>query len=630
MPSVGLMYPSEKIRQKTDRQPMNADLLLVLLLLGAAILMFAVNRPRVDAVALLAMVALPFTGVITVNEAIAGFANPNIVLIGAMFVIGEALARAGVARRIGDWLVTRGGNQPWRQMALLMLTVGLLGAFMSSTGIVAMFIPVVMRIAIRTRTAPSQLMMPMAYAALISGMLTLVATSPNLVINYELVRHGAEGFSFFAFTPFGVPILLLSVLYMHLARRKLPKGNTDDVLAHPRPKMKKWVKRYQLADREYRVRVRPDSPLVQQQLSGLGISAQAGVRLILVERGEGRERRLLTRSPDLRFEAGDIVLLDLDLPPGEVTALYERYKVEPLPGTGRYFMDRANTVGMVEVIIPEDSRFVRKTVAEAELIGQSELMIIGLRRGKVAREPFNLREVVLKVGDTLLLAGPWRTIRQLQEDSRDLVVLNLPREFAEVLPAANKAPYAVLTLAVVVALMATGIVPNVHAALIGCLMMGFFGCISLDQAYRSIQMKSLIMIVGMMPFAMALDRTGGVDMAAHALIGLTANTGVYSVLALLFAITVVLGLFISGTANAVLLIPLALAIAEELQASPYPFAMIVALACSSSFMTPIAPVNSLVATAGNYGFADFIRIGLPLTLIVMVVSVLMVPWVFPL
>ncbi len=609
---------------------MNADLLVVLLLLGIAIVMFAVNRPRVDAVALLAMVALPFTGIVTINEAIAGFANPNIVLIAAMFVVGEALARAGVARRIGDWLVTRGGDQPWRQMALLMLCAGLLGAFMSSTGIVAMFIPVVMRIAIRTRTAPSQLMMPMAYAALISGMLTLVATSPNLIINYELVRHGAEGFSFFSFTPFGVPILLLSILYMHFARRRLPQGNTDDGLAHPRPKMKKWVKRYQLADREYRVRIRPESPLVGEMLGDLGLLAQAGVRPILVERGTGRERRLLTRSPDLRFEAGDIVLLDLDLLPFEVTEMYERYKVDPLPNTGRYFIDRANTVGMVEVILPEDSSFVRKTVGEAELIGDFDLKIIGVRRGKVAREPFNLREMVLKVGDTLLLAGPWRTIRQLQKERKDLVVLNLPREFDEIMPAASKAPFAIFTLVAVVVMMATGIVPNVHAALIGCLMMGMFKCINLEQAYRAIQMKSLIMIVGMLPFAIALERTGGVNLAAHALVGLTANSGIYSMLALLFAITVALGLFVSGTANAVLLIPVALAIAEELQASPYPFAMIVALACSSSFMTPIAPVNSLVATAGNYSFSDFLRIGLPLTLIVMVISILMVPWVFPL
>ena len=609
---------------------MNSDLLIVLLLLGAAILMFAVNRPRVDAVALIAMVALPFTGVITVDEAIAGFANPNIVLIGAMFVIGEALARTGVARRTGDWLVTRGGEQPWRQLSILMLTVGLLGSVMSSTGVVAMFIPVVMRIASRTRIAPSQLMMPMAYAALISGMMTLVATSPNLVINYELIRHDAEGFSFFSFTPFGVPILLLSIVYMHFARRWLRADASDEDLPQSRPKLKKWVKRYQLADREYRVRVRPDSPLLLRSIGELNLTNQIGARVILIERGVGRARQLLARTPETILQAADVLLLDLDLPTHDVAALCEQFKVDLLPSSGRYFIDRSRDVGMVEVILPEESRFVRKTVAEAELLSQSELTVVGVRRGKVARKPFNLRQVILKVGDTLLLAGPWRTIRKLQEDSHDLVVLNLPREFAEVLPAASKAPYAIFTLALVVALMATGIVPNVQAALIGCLMMGFFGCINLDQAYRSIQMKSLIMIVGMMPFAMALDRTGGVDIAAHAVVALTANTGTYSVLALLFAITVILGLFIVNTANAVLMIPIALAIAKELQVSPYPFAMTVALAASSAFMTPISPINTLVATAGNYSFADFIRIGLPLTLIVMVASVLMVPWIFPL
>ncbi len=609
---------------------MNNDLLIVLSLLSVAILMFATNRPRVDAVALLAMVALPFTGIITVDEAIAGFANPNIVLIGAMFVIGESLVRTGVARRIGDWLVRQGGDQPWRQLGILMLTVGSLGSVMSSTGVVAMFIPVVMRIAQRTRVAPSQLMMPMAYAALISGMMTLVATSPNLVINHELVRTGTDGFNFFSFTPFGVPILLLSILYMYFVRGWLGKGTTDAGLAQSRPQMKNWVERYKLADREYRVRVRPDSPLLGKKIGDMDLRDRLGVRIILIERGVGRARRLVARTPEGSLEADDVVLLDWDMPPADVKALCDEYRVDLLPSSGQYFIDRSQDVGLVEVILPEGSSFVQKTVAEAEQTVLSELTLVGLRRGRDAREPHHLRGEILKVGDTLLLAGPWKTIRRLQAGSKDLVVLNLPREFAEVLPAANKAPFAALTLAVVVALMATGVVANVHAALIGCLMMVLFRCINLDEAYRSIQLKSLIMIVGMLPFALALERTGGVEMAAHGLVVLTANTGVYAMLALLFAITVILGLFIVNTANAVLLIPIALAIAKELQASPYPFAMIVALACSAAFMTPISPINTLVTTAGNYGFADFIRIGLPLTLIVMAVSVLMVPWIFPL
>jgi di/tricarboxylate transporter len=365
-------------------------------------------------------------------------------------------------------------------------------------------------------------------------------------------------------------------------------------------------------------------------LEDLNLTSRIGARIILVERGVGRTRRLLARNPDTILQAGDVLLLDLDQPIADVAALCQQFRVDLLPNSGRYFIDRSRDVGLVEVILPEDSRFVRKTVAEAELLGHSELTVVGVRRGKTARAPYNLRQVVLKVGDTLLLAGPWRTIRRLQKDSRDLLVLNLPREFDEVLPAGNKAPHAIFTLAVVIALMATGIVPNVHAALIGCLMMGLFKCIDLDQAYRSIQLKSLIMIVGMLTFALALERTGGVDMAAQTLVTVTGNAGIHAMLALLFAITVILGLFIVNTANAVLMIPVALAIAKELQVSPYPFAMIVALAASSAFMTPISPINTLVTTAGNYGFADFIRIGLPLTLIVGVISVLMAPWIFSL
>ena len=609
---------------------MNADLIIVLFLLGVAVLMFALNRPRVDAVALIMMVALPFTGVISVEESLAGFANPNVVLIGAMFVIGEALARTGVARAIGDWLATRGGQSAWRLLVLLMLAVGLLGAVMSSTGVVAIFIPVVMRIAIRSGIAPGQLMMPMAYAALISGMMTLVATSPNLVINYEVVRSGAEGFNFFDFTPFGVPILLVSILYMLFARRWLPAQATQDSARVARPKLKQLVERYHLAEREYRVRVRPGSPLLGKPLGEMARPTRAGVKVLLIERGTGRARRMLPRTPNTYLQPNDILLIDLYRPGEDVGELAEEYGVDILPRSGSFFTDRSQEMGLAEVMLPYESHFVGKTVAEAERLARFDLAVVGLRRRREALEPAELREKVLKTGDTLLLAGRWKSIGALHSLSQDLVVLNLPREFDEVLPAASRAPYAVLTLLVVVTLMATGLVPNVQAALIGCLLMGLFRCINLDQAYRAIQWKGLILIVGMLPFALALDRTGGVDLAAHTIVTVVGDAGPYAILGLLYLVTVVLGLFIVNTANAVLLIPIALAVAEEMQASPYPFAMIIALGASSAFMTPISPINTLVTTAGNYSFADFIRVGLPLTLIVGVVSLLLVPWLLPL
>ena len=206
---------------------MNAELAIVLILLGAAVAMFVLNRPRMDAVALIMLTVLPFTGVISMGEALAGFSDPNIVLIAALFVIGEGLVRTGVAQRLGDWLTATAGKSETRLLVLLMLAVGLLGSIMSSTGVIAIFIPVALRIAQSTGMAPSRLMMPMSAAALISGMMTLVGTAPNLVVNSALMHSGAEGFRFFSFTPFGAPILLLGIGYMLFARRWLAAKSDD-------------------------------------------------------------------------------------------------------------------------------------------------------------------------------------------------------------------------------------------------------------------------------------------------------------------------------------------------------------------------------------------------------------------
>jgi di/tricarboxylate transporter len=415
---------------------------------------------------------------------------------------------------------------------------------------------------------------------------------------------------------------------MLLARRWLARAVPDAGAESRRPDLRNLVELYALGDREYLVRVLPGSPLLGQRLSALGLTEKIGARIIAIERGSGRARRLLPRTDDSMLEVGDTLLIDMDDDNVDVEGLCARFGTTLLPRTGSYYTDRPQDVGLVEVMLPYQSTFVGKTVAEA--LSQSELTLVGMRRRRGALEPHHLREKRLKAGDTLLLAGPWRAIRRLQKGGKDLVLLNLPMEFDEYLPAAKRAPYAVLTLLLVVVLMATGVVPNVQAALIGCLMMGLFRCIDLDGAYRSVQMKSLIMIVGMMPFALALDRTGGVDMAADFLVGILGNSNEHLILGVLFAIAVLLGMFIVNTANAVLLIPLALAIAEELVASPYPFAMITALGASSAFMAPVSPVNTLVTTAGHYRLMDFIRIGLPLTLIVGAISVVMVPWLLPL
>ena len=246
-----------------------SDLAIVLALLAAAIVMFAINKPRMDAVALIMLTALPFTGVLTMGEALAGFSDPNIVLIAALFVIGDGLVRTGVARRLGDWLTAKAGSSETRLLVLLMLVVCGLGATMSSTAVTAIFIPVALRIAQSTGTSPSRLMMPLSFAALISGMTTLIATAPNLVVNSELVRHGVEGFHFFSFTPFGLPVLVLGIVYMLFARRWLA-ATTSEVEGSPAdPSLADWIEEYKLAGREHRVRVTDRSPLVGKTLAEL-------------------------------------------------------------------------------------------------------------------------------------------------------------------------------------------------------------------------------------------------------------------------------------------------------------------------------------------------------------------------
>jgi len=603
------------------------DLLIVLALLISAIVMFAINRPRMDAVGLIMLTVLPFTGVITMGESLSGFADPNIVLIAALFVIGDGLVRTGVARLLGDWLTARAGNSEDRMIILLMLVVCGLGSTMSSTAVTAIFIPVVLRISRSTGTAPSKLMMPLSAAALISGMMTLVATAPNLVVNSELIRQGAAGFQFFSFTPFGAPILALCIVYMLFAKRWLPGHAAEEGSAvRNKPSLRQWVDQYKLADREHRVRVSVRSSLIGQTIEEIQLSDTSGANLVAIE----RDRMLIQPTLKTMIQANDILLVDLFAENADVEALRKEYGLEELPFSGAHFTDHSQDLGMAEVIIPADSDLVGQTVAEARLRDRTGLTVVGVRRRNVAQEQ-GLRHLELKLGDTLLLMGPWKAIQSVQSGNNDFITLSLPREFDDVLPVPGKSIHSIACLALVILLMVTGLVPNVQAALLGCLLMGFLGCVNLETAYRAIDWKTIVLIVGMLPFSTALQRTGGVELASDALLSATSGLGIYGVLATLFALTALLGMFISNTATAVLMAPVAISIAEHFSASPYPFAMIVALAASTAFMTPVSsPVNTLVVTPGNYRFSDFLKIGVPFSIVVMIVSVLMIPWLLPL
>lgn len=609
---------------------MNGELIWVLSLLAIAVVLFATGKVRMDAIALMVIVAFVISGTLTLNEAFSGFSDPNVILIAALFIIGDGLVRTGVATKMGAWLVSVAGNSETKMLVYLMLTVAGLGAFMSSTGVVAIFIPVVLSVSARMNTSPSRLMMPLSFAGLISGMMTLVATPPNLVVNSELLREGLHGFSFFSVTPIGLVVLILGIVYMLAVRFMLKTENGESARdGRKRSTFRDLIREYHLTGRARRLAIRPGSPMIGQRLDDLKLRERYCANVIGVERWRRFRRVIVNVNGVSEFRARDVLLIDMSASDVDLRQFCGEQMLEPMVLRGEYFADQALDVGMAEVSLIPDSEMIGKTVREIAFRTRFGLNIVGMKRdgeamdGSVVDEP-------LQLGDILLVVGNWRQIALLAKRGRDFVVLNMPVEVDDASPAHSQAPHAIFCLVLMVALMLTDEIPNPIAAIIACLLMGKFRCINAESAYKAIHWPSIILIVGMMPFALALQKTGGVDLVVKGLMDVAGSEGPYLMLGCLFVMCAAIGLFISNTATAVLMAPIALAAAKSMGVSPYPFAMVVAMAASAAFMTPVSsPVNTLVLGPGKYSFSDFVKIGVPFTVLVMVVCVLLIPVLFP-
>ncbi|EAA8843451.1 SLC13 family permease [Salmonella enterica subsp. enterica] len=607
---------------------MNGELIWVLSLLAIAVVLFATGKVRMDAVALFVIVAFVLSGTLTLPEAFSGFSDPNVILIAALFIIGDGLVRTGVATVVGTWLVKMAGSSEIKMLVLLMITVAGLGAFMSSTGVVAIFIPVVLSVSMHMQTSPSRLMMPLSFAGLISGMMTLVATPPNLVVNSELLREGLHGFSFFSVTPLGVVVLALGIVYM-LVMRFMLKGDAPGQQAGKRRTFRDLIREYRLTGRARRLAIRPGSPMVGQRLDDLKLRERYGANVIGVERWRRFRRVIVNVNGVSEFRARDVLLIDMSAAEVDLREFCAEQLLEPMILRGEYFSDQALDVGMAEISLIPESELIGKSVREIAFRTRYGLNVVGLKRDGVALEG-SLADEPLLMGDIILVVGNWKLISQLGQKGRDFVVLNMPVEVSEASPAHSQAPHAIFCLVLMVALMLTDEIPNPIAAIIACLLMGKFRCIDAESAYKAIHWPSIILIVGMMPFALALQKTGGVSLVVQGLMDIGGGYGPHMMLGCLFVLCAAIGLFISNTATAVLMAPIALAAAKSMGVSPYPFAMAVAMAASAAFMTPVSsPVNTLVLGPGNYSFSDFVKLGVPFTLIVMAVCIVMIPMLFP-
>ncbi|EPL9568627.1 SLC13 family permease [Providencia rettgeri] len=608
---------------------MNGELLWVLTLLLIAIVLFTTNKVRMDVVALLVIVAFVLSDTLTLEQATSGFADPNVLLIAALFVIGDGLVRTGIAYQMGDWLVRVAGSSESKMLVFLMLTVAGLGAFMSSTGVVAIFIPVVLSVAARMKTSPGRLMMPLGFAGLISGMMTLVATPPNMVVNSELVREGIKGFQFFSITPIGILILLAGIAYMWLTRRWLGSNEPDKLPERYRRTFRDLIRDYKLTGRARRLAIRKGSPLIGHTLDELHLRSRYEANVVGIERWRKFRRVMVSATGGTELRERDVLLVDISVSDDDLRLFCSEQLLEPMILRGDYFSDQSRDVGMAEVSMNPDSELLGKSLRDIKFRTRYGLNVVGIRRdgkaldGKLVDEP-------LRLGDILLVIGDWKLIRILSTKPRNFIVLNLAAEVEAVAPAASQAPHALFCLALMVAMMVTNEIPNFIAALIACLLMGKFRCIDMESAYKSIHWPSIILIVGMMPFALALQETGGIALAVDALMKIAGGLGPHVMLLCLFILCATIGLFISNTATAVLMAPIAIAAARQMEVSPLPFAMVVGIAASAAFMTPVSsPVNTLVLGPGGYKFSDFLKIGVPFTIIVMFISIAVIPLLFP-
>jgi di/tricarboxylate transporter len=545
-------------------------------------------------------------------------------MIAGLLVVGEMLDRTGVARMVGDAILRRGGGNQVMLLIMIMVAAALLGGFMSSTAIVAIFIPVVLRIAKETKSSASRLLMPMSYAALISGMITLVGTPPNLVVHEELQLIGASGFGLFSFTPIGLAVLAVAIAYTLLTRRWLLPDRTEVESEAARARSVVDLGRdYHVTATRDALRVTAASPLVGRTIGEAEIEERFGFRVLGIRRGE---RRSAAPQTDTTLRAGDVLL---------VFGAREAY--DPLvaeAGLVRTAIDDRDLqrwlweAGGAAVLIHPESRLIGKSIRQCEFRTTYGLHVLGLRRGGKPLECFE--DEKLQASDDIFVVGKWSCIDALQARGHDFVVTELPRERGEVVQKYRKAPIAIVILLAMVALILLKVVPLVAAVLLAALAAIVTRCLTMEDAYRAIHWSSIVLVAGMLPLADALAGTGGTDAIVSAMLAVVGEAGPRVVLTVVFFLTAIMSLFLSNTASAVLVAPIAMYAAQELNVSPYPLAVAVVMGASAAYATPISsPVVTLVVDPGRYTFLDFVKVGTPLMLLTYLVTLVLTPLLFP-
>lgn len=610
---------------------------MTFIILGITIILFMTNRIRADLVAIMALLALVLTGILSPAEALVGFSNSVVIMVAGLFVVGAGILRTGLAQMASNFVLRSAGKSENRLFVIILVIVALIGTFMSNTGTVAIMLPIVVSIALSINSTPSKFLIPLTYVASFSGLLTLIASPANLIVSQTLFENGYDKLKFFDITPVGIVGVITGIIYLYLVRNKLlPKGKKggnreDDHQLSP----EQLAADYQLGGSLYRVRVPEDSRMIGKHLSELQTPSAFGVYILKIERKSTEGLYFIpTTTQEMAGPDSEILSRDVLYVQGALES------VEKMVSKYGFFFEEEESeaeelvskqLGIAEVLLTPHSDWINQTIKSIGFREKYDLNILGInRQGQyVLQDPSKQK---LRFGDALLVQGSWDSIELLSAETNDVVVVGQPQEHAKAAAASGKAPVAAVIILLMVMLMVFEVFPTVISVLIGAVAMVLTGCLrNVDDAYGHINFETIVLVAAMLPMATALEKTGGVMILSEGIINTLGGLGALGVFAGIYLLSMTFGQFISNTATAVLFAPIAMNAALTIDANPYTFLIGVAVASNMAFATPVAsPTNAMVMTAGGYKVTDFVKVGVPLMAVVFIVMLFTIPFFFPL
>ncbi|MBR5476028.1 MAG: SLC13 family permease [Bacteroidaceae bacterium] len=620
---------------------------LIILLISAAL--FVSAKVRSDLVAICSLLALLLCQVLTPTEALAGFSNNTVIMMVGLFIVGGGIFQTGLAKMIGGKVIKMAGTSETRLFLLVMLVTSFIGAFVSNTGTVALMLPIVVSMAAYASASSRRLLMPLAFASSMGGMMTLIGTPPNIIIQETLAKAKLDSIvpasipdiSFFTFLPVGLITLSVGIIVlMPLTKIFLSSKNNVNGDKSAGKSLNELVKEYGLSDNLFRVVLKEQSLAIGKTIIDLDIYKQYGLNVMELRRSNGNKRMVRTinqqlASPSLVLKQGDILYISGDI--AKVKNFVEDYGLKlfdndakdgNLSNTSLDFYD----IGIAEILIMPSSSMINRSVAQAGFRSKFSVNVLGIRRGKEYCLE-NLANEKMHGGDVLLVQGAWSDIARLRNESDNWVVLGEPLQEAAKVTLDYKAPVAAAIMVAMIVMMVVDSIPvaPVTSVLLAAILMVLTGCVrSVEAAYKTINWQTIVLFAAMLPMSTALEKTGVSNLIANYIVTTFGTSGPYMALAAVYCATSLMTIFISNTVTAVLMAPIALQCAIGIGVSPLPFLFAVTVAASMCFASPFStPPNALVMPAGQYSFMDFVKVGLPLQVLMGIIMVFTLPLLFP-